>query len=428
MYVAINTMLHLADATGSRTIPTEIDLGSPDAPMLLSQFDNAWTSLPPRLRDNALANLHLTVLPPEPHGHGVAVLPGGAVALRAGVEGVLVCDPHQSAVLGRDAAQALRTRLSDQPGLLSAAHQPDGMVLRSGPPAGAPPRQSCTVLPDASVLAGIVASAQSWCGRVLVQWHPAGAAVWALTEAPDCLALVASIAATALECGAAPLRTGPWQDTDLDSRIESLGPGVFDRVNDLLTDEVSDDLRYALARHAVEGDNSVAARLADALRLLPSVFGPLTEDGAGYGLLAAWPRAAKALASHAADLAMIGIEGGVAGADGLAALRAVLDHEGLLFAERPAPGRMVALAGHAAQAAAARLDEGNRYGALIALPADPQALFAFADTLSRRLGARIIAAAPCWGFYHRIDHRDDTEAGNAAWFGLGAGLDELDWL
>jgi hypothetical protein len=39
--------------------------------------------------------------------------------------------------------------------------------------------------------------------------------------------------------------------------------------------------------------------------------------------------------------------------------------------------------------------------------------------------ATVTVSAPASGFCHRID-RLGQEAGNAAWFGMGAGLDEMD--
>ena len=40
---------------------------------------------------------------------------------------------------------------------------------------------------------------------------------------------------------------------------------------------------------------------------------------------------------------------------------------------------------------------------------------------------RVIGVAPCWGYCHRMD-AEGTETGNAGWFGMGAGLDEIDLI
>ena len=427
MYVATNTMLHLSDGFGARALPTEIDLGAHDMAMQLARFEAVWTVLPARLRATAIAELRLSVPAPDAHTHGVILLPGGAVALRAGLEGVLVADPHSAAALGRTAAAALRMAVAAAPGTQTLVHLAEGIALRPSLPT-ALPAQSCSLITDATVLAAALPAAARWTGRAIVQWRDGGAVAWRLVAAPSVLALAASLSASVIEPGARPLASGAWQAVGQAARLEQLAPGLFDRVNDLLVDEVNDTLRYALAERAVTGTDCVADRVIEALRLLPGLFGPDHRQDAGAHLLAAWPRAQAALQGQGTDLAMIGIEGGVAGPEGLAALRAVLDREGLLFAERPAAARMVVLGGRAARTAADRLDEGNRFGVLIAPPSDPAALFALAESVSRRTGVRVVAAAPCWNFYHRLDARTDTEAGNAAWFGMGAGLDELEWL
>ena len=54
-------------------------------------------------------------------------------------------------------------------------------------------------------------------------------------------------------------------------------------------------------------------------------------------------------------------------------------------------------------------------------------LYALAADLAREIGGDVIAASPCWGFCHRVG-RHANEAGNASWFGMGPGLDELEDL
>jgi hypothetical protein len=69
----------------------------------------------------------------------------------------------------------------------------------------------------------------------------------------------------------------------------------------------------------------------------------------------------------------------------------------------------------------------GRVGVIIPHPHSPLELYTMATKLARQLGATVIASAPCWGFCHRVAP-DGIEAGNAAWFGMGIGLDEIDAL
>jgi hypothetical protein len=54
-------------------------------------------------------------------------------------------------------------------------------------------------------------------------------------------------------------------------------------------------------------------------------------------------------------------------------------------------------------------------------------LYALTHEIALVSRARIIAVAPAWGFCHRIGS-DGEESGNAGWFGMGVGLDEVDDL
>jgi hypothetical protein len=69
----------------------------------------------------------------------------------------------------------------------------------------------------------------------------------------------------------------------------------------------------------------------------------------------------------------------------------------------------------------------GRLGVVIPMPASPLELYALAHEVALVSRARIIAVAPAWGFCHRIEP-DGEESGNAGWFGMGIGLDEVDGL
>jgi hypothetical protein len=88
----------------------------------------------------------------------------------------------------------------------------------------------------------------------------------------------------------------------------------------------------------------------------------------------------------------------------------------------------VSLDSDAAMFVARRAGPDGHLGLLLAPPSGgPADLYALAAELAQERAAGVVAASPCWGFCHRIGP-DGEEAGNASWFGMGPGLDELDDL
>jgi hypothetical protein len=69
----------------------------------------------------------------------------------------------------------------------------------------------------------------------------------------------------------------------------------------------------------------------------------------------------------------------------------------------------------------------GRLGVAIPTPVSPLDLYALTHEVALVSQARIIAVAPGWGFCHRIGP-DGEESGNAGWFGMGVGLDEVNDL
>jgi hypothetical protein len=114
----------------------------------------------------------------------------------------------------------------------------------------------------------------------------------------------------------------------------------------------------------------------------------------------------------------------------VAALRAaVSDDTAVIFHESRdgQQGVTAALDSDAALFVARWAGEGGRVGVLFEPRLAPVGLYTLAAELAREVGGTVVAAAPCWGFCHRVTAHG-REAGNASWFGMGVGLDELDLL
>lgn len=104
------------------------------------------------------------------------------------------------------------------------------------------------------------------------------------------------------------------------------------------------------------------------------------------------------------------------------------DNPAVIFHETGTSQRGVsaALESDAALFVARWATENGRIGVLLDPRVSPLGLYSLAASLAHATDGAVVVAAPCWGFCHRIGR--DHEAGNAAWFGMGAGLDELDLL
>jgi hypothetical protein len=90
-------------------------------------------------------------------------------------------------------------------------------------------------------------------------------------------------------------------------------------------------------------------------------------------------------------------------------------------------GGPVALHSDAALFLARKAGPLGRLGVAIPTPVSPLDLYALTHEVALVSQARIIAVAPGWGFCHRIGP-DGEESGNAGWFGMGVGLDEVNDL
>jgi hypothetical protein len=396
---------------------SRLDLGCAASLARLRRADQQWLRLDPAAGRSALADLDIAVPPREPAADDLVVLPGGAIALFGTAPGALVCDPQEAVAT----TQPDRWRTALGADALTLLHGPAGLAVHAGPPPPRPPAQCLTIAAD---LPGAPA------GRVLIQWLRHGAVLWPLVQAPPLLVLAATLTGQPLEPGAPPLPAADWQAADADLRYDRVAPALAEHVSDLLAAEVSDALRFALVAHCVDGRASLASRIAEALAVLPAHVLPRPAAWPGAPT-AGWGSAAARLLTSRSPLVLLGLERADPPRRTVTALRAAAQRQrrAALFLETddPADREIIPIDSDAALFLARRAAATVRLGLVCAPPEDPIALYALAHHLAEAADVPVLAAAPCWGFRHRIDP-DGGEAGNAAWFGLGAGLDELDGL
>ena len=353
----------------------------------------------------------------------VALLPGGILVMRH-PEAILVADPLEAVTLRDIEARQLRRSLSGRLGVATLLHTEDGITLRTQLPDLLPP-QSASIVTDASKLPGQAATP----GPVVIQWFANGATIWPLVPAPPSLALAASVAAVQVAENAPPVAPEFWDAADGETRLHLVAAGLVDYLSELLADDLSDDLRFALADLCVGGSDSLASRLADALAAIPACFlgDPSTSPGEPP---LSWNTGVALLRRARGPLALLGLETACEPRRTIAALReAIADPTAVIFHETRYGQRGVtaSLGSDAALFVARWAGADGRIGVLLEPRCSPLELYALAAGLAQETGGAVIAAAPCWGYCHRVA-ADGREAGNAAWFGMGAGLDELDLL
>ena len=402
-------------------MPIELDLGDPASLALLRRIDLAWPQLPSEQRTHWLQCLRVTLPIRQVSTGDIALLPGGIVVARH-PQVVLVGDPLGTVTLRHVEADRVRRVLTGRPGAVNLIHAGDGVLLQPWLPE-MPSPQSVTIVPEAGNLPGMAACT----GPAIIQWFTTGATVWPLVSAPPSLALAASVAAVPVGQNAQPVPAEFWDAWDDDTRLQLLAAGLTDYLSELLPAELSDGLRLALTDLCVEGKDSLASQLADALAAVPACFLGDAEACPGE-LPPSWHVGAELLRRTCPSLALLGLEGCPEPRRAIAALReAIQDTSALVFHEA-GDGQRVATASLGSDAAlfvARRAGDGGRMGVLIELPPAPLELYTLAADIAKEAGGSVVAAAPSWGFCHRIA-ASGREAGNAAWFGMGAGLDELD--
>jgi hypothetical protein len=403
-------------------MPIELDLGDPASLALLRRIDLAWSQVPSKQRAQWLQCLRV-ILPIRPVSTGdIALLPGGILVARHS-EVVLIGDPLGTVTLRHAEADQVRRVLTGRPGVANLMHAADGVLLQPWLPE-LPAPQSVTIVPEAGNLPGMTACT----GPAIIQWFTAGATVWPLVPAPSSLALAASVAAVPVGLDAQPVPREFWDACDSDTRLHLLGTGLADYLSELLPVELSDDLRLALTDLCISGDrDSLASRLADALAAVPACFLGDAEACPGEPP-ASWHVGATLLRRARRPLALLGLEGCPEPRRAIAALReAIQDTSALVFHETrdEEDGVTASLGSDAALFVARRAGDGGRIGVLMEPHLSPRELYTLASDVAKEAGGTVIAAAPCWGFCHRVA-ANGREAGNASWFGMGAGLDELD--
>jgi hypothetical protein len=374
---------------------------------------------PPRRRDRQ-QDIELILRPRQLTTRDIALLPGGAVTLR-GPDAILVCDPAEA--IGFNAAEANRLHrgLGARVDVSTLSHTAKGVVLCARVPKLLPP-QAATIAPDATKLP----IRTPFTGPVLIQWGIRGAVAWPLVTAPAAFAVVASIAASPLARSGSGLinhvsaiASGSWYAEDAEARSRLIAPALAEHLTDTLGDSAA----------CLDGRDGLIGRIGEMLAMLPSCFlpDPTAIPGAPP---AAWKHGIAHIFDAADNLALLGLDHVIAPIAMIHALRDFIDDAELLAFDSDGaalPGSPVRLHSDAAMFLARNIRARDRLGLAVPTPASPVDLYALEHNAADVTGARITAIAPCWGFCHRID-ADGEECGNAGWFGMGAGLDEMDVL
>ncbi len=400
-----------------------LDLCTADALARLRLIAVFWPAWPAETRRTWLQRQEIALPPRALCEPDIAILPGGAVTVR-GPDGILVCDPVEAVTLAEAEARRLRTALRRRTDATHLLHLGMGVVQVMRLPKRLP-SQAVTIVQDASRLPERLAMT----GPALIQWCIKGAVAWPMVAAPAPFALAGSVAAMRVAEQGQPVAAEHWHGPDAESRCRLLGPGIAEHASDLLADEIPDDLRHALVNSCVAGPDGLIRRIAVGLAMLPACFQADASVPPG-GRPTAWQSAIAYVERAAQPQALLGL-GNVA--DPLAALRILrnlLEYPDALVLREISDMRdaePVPLRHDAALFLGRRTQSEGRIGVIIPVPAMPVDLYALTSTLADNLGTAVTAVAPCWGFCHRIDP-DGAEAGNAGWFGMGAGLDEMDVL
>jgi hypothetical protein len=267
-------------------------------------------------------------------------------------------------------------------------------------------------------------------GPGLVQWGHHGAVARPLVEVSGLLALAASLGAAPRTGGSSSVIVAEtWQTTDAVDRCRLVAVALMEHLSSLVVDTICDELRVGLMEACVEGPESLAARIAKAVAVLPTCFAR-DPDALPGAPPAVWRQAMAHVCNATHPRALLGLDNLI---DPLAATRSLrdsLEHAEVMAFDADGDivlGGPVALHSDAALFLARTAGPLGRLGVAIPTPISPLDLYALAHEVALVSRARIIAVAPAWGFCHRIGP-DGGESGNAGWFGMGVGLDEVDDL
>jgi hypothetical protein len=400
-----------------------LDLAAADALARLRPIAVFWPEWPAETRQTWLQRQEIALPPRALSETDIAILPGGAVTLR-GPDGILLCDPADAVTLSEAEARQLRTALRRRTDATHLLHLNGGVVQSVKLPIRLPP-QAVTIAQDASRLPGRLAIN----GPVLIQWSRKGAVAWPMVQAPAAFALAASVAAMPVARQGQPLAAEQWHAPDVAARCRLLGPGIAEHAGDLLTGEVPDELSDAMIEACVAGPDGLLRRIAAGLAMLPTCFQADASVPPG-GRPTTWRSGIAHIERAAHAQALLGLGDVADPVAALRTLRGLLDFPDALIVTEISDIRdaeAVPLRHDAAAFLVRRTQVPGRIALIVPVPAMPVDLYALAGMLADSLGTAVTAIAPCWGFCHRID-ANGAEAGNAGWFGMGAGLNDMDVL
>ena len=406
--------------THPERMPIELDLGDPTSLALLQRIDLAWPQVASEQRARWLECLRVT-LPIRPVSTGnIALLPGGILVARHPAA-VLVGDPLGTVALRYAEADQVRRVLTGRPGAANLMHAEGGVLLQPWLPE-LPPPQSVTIVPEAGNLPGMAACT----GPAIIQWFPAGATVWPPVPAPPLLALAASVAAVPVGQDAQPV---PPEFRTLVTTIR--GCTRRQPASPIISASCCRPRSATTFVSPWQISASMAGTVSRASwRMLWLRFRLLSRQCAGLSRRTAHflDLGAELLRRARRPLVLLGLEGCPEPRRSIAVLReAIQDTSALVFHETmdEQDGVTASLGSDAALFVARRAGECGRIGVLLEPQLTPLELYTLAADIAKEAGSGVLAVAPCWGFRHRIA-ANGWEAGNAAWFGMGAGLDELD--
>jgi hypothetical protein len=390
----------------------------------LRRMNLRWPELSAAERRAWLDRTEIMLPPCEIGKTQIALLPGGAVALRSATD-MLVCDPVEAAVFNQAEVKQLRRLLRGRGDVTTLLHSGDGATLHRRVPKHLPP-QAVSIVPNAGRLPFRV----GFSGPVVIQWGHHGAVARPLVAVSGLLGLAVSLAAVPrVDDGPESIVAETWQAADAKDRCQLLAVGLMEHLSDLVADMVCDELRFDLMEACIEGSESLAVRIANALAVLPTCFAA-DRDALPGTPPAVWRRAMAHIRDAPHPRALLGLDNLI---DPLAATRSLrdsLEHAEVMAFDEDGDvvlGGPVALHSDAALFLARSAGPLGRLGVTIPAPVSPLELYALTHEIALVSRARIIAVAPAWGFCHRIGS-DGEESGNAGWFGMGVGLDEVDDL
>ena len=399
-----------------------IVLGRPRDMAILRDLDAVWPDLTAASRAAWFHDRAIVLPLMLPTRSDVALLPGGAVVLRR-PEGVLAPDPLSAVTFTGSAMHRLKAAVRHQIDAATLVHGADGIGWFGQMPPELP-AQSVSVLADGHRVFGRTKAA----GPALIQWCADGAVVWQFAAAPLTIALAATIAASGVgrNGGVAPGQLRHVAPGSM--RADLITGAVISFIDKLLPDDISEDLRDVLIARCSEGTGNLVSCMNDAIAVLPACFlaDPIARPGAPAS---GWQTGIGVLGCSPPGFVLLGLEDILDPCQTVDALRQLFPEPGVaVFLEKgDATNTTTApLETDGALFLVRRAGRHGRLGVVLPCPTAPVDLYRLGSDLLGGVRA-VTMAAPCWGFCHHVTS-SGIEAGNATWFGMGPGLDELDLL